>query len=144
MNHFSTFIVSLPSSFEYTSDVEYRNHLRRVFRFDPHEKYTYKGSLVEFSELDPVTQDELLFDNTSMSSNMDILMEDTMHDYIFQEIYMNAAARMFSTDVKIGQAVACSYDTFNWYFTCCWHFYVGGVSAVKTCSEYKKLKNYFI
>ena len=140
MNHF---ITTLPSTFEYTTDLEYRNHLRRVFRFDPKEKYTYQGTLVEFSQLDPVTQDELLFDNVSMSSNMDILLEDTMHEDIFKELYMHAAGRMFSTDVKIGQAILCSFDTFNWYFTCTWHFYMGGESAVKICSEYKKLENYF-
>ena len=136
-------IVSLPSFINYRTNEEYRAHMRHVFRFDPTEKFTYDGKLTNFSDLDLCTQDELMFDNKNLSSSMDVLFEDTRHEPFFQDMYLHAAGQMFSTDLKIGQAVLCSYDTFHLYFSCVWYFYVGGISGLLMCSEYQKLKSYF-
>ena len=136
-------IISLPSFINYGTSTEYRAHIRHIFRFDPTEKFTYNGKLTDFSELDQITQDELLFDNKNLSASMDVLFEDTKTEPFFQDMYLHAAGQMFSTDLQIGQAILCSYDTFNLYFACVWYFYVGGISGLLMCSEYQKLKSYF-
>ena len=136
-------IISLPSCVNYSTSKDYRAHIRHVFQFDPTEKFTYNGKLTEFSQLDPRTQDELLFDNKRLSASMDVLFEDTMKEPYFHDLYVLAAGQMLSTDPKIGQAVLCSYDTFHLYFACVWYFYAGGISGLLMCSEHQKLKSYF-
>ena len=140
---FKSYIVSLPSCVFYKNNTDYRSSIRHIFRFDPTEKFTYEGKMTEFSELDSQTQDELLFDSKSLSASMDSLFEDTMAEPFFQDLYLHAAAQMFSTDLKIGQAVLCSYDTFHLYYACVWYFYVGGISGLLLCAEHQKLKHYF-
>ena len=108
-------ITSLSSFIQYNNDAEYRAHIRKIFRFDANEKFTYGGKITKFSELDQETQDELMFDSKQVSQTMDELYEDTIKDGVFRELYMSAAGRMFSTDPKIGHAIVCSYDTFQWY-----------------------------
>ena len=136
-------LISLPSSIHYTTNADYRGHIRRIFRFDPTEKFTYNGKMTAFAELDAKTQDELLFDNKKLSACMDVIFEDTISEPYFQDMYLHAAGQMFSTDAKIGQAVLCSYDTFHLYYACVWYFYVGGVSGLLMCAEHQKLKSYF-
>jgi hypothetical protein len=136
-------IISLPSCIQYENDTEYRNHIRRIFRFDPNEKFTYNGKITKFSKLDSQTQDEIMFDSKQVTETMDEMYRDTSKEGHFQELYIHAAGRMFSTDPHIGHAIICSYDTFQWYYTCVWYFYVGGVSSLLMCSEYEKLKSYF-
>ena len=140
---FRDHIISHPSFISYTSDKEYRAQIRQIFRFDPTEKFTYHGKMTNFSDMDPVTQDELMFDNKKLSQSMDMLFEDTIAEPFFQDMYLHAAGQMFSTDLKIGQAVLCSYDTFGLYFACVWYFYAGGISGLLMCSEHQKLKSYF-
>jgi hypothetical protein len=60
-------------------------------------------------------------DMDALETGMDKLFLATCEDPIFRTLYEYAAGRMFSTDLKIGQAVLCSYDTFPWYFSCVWH-----------------------
>lgn len=141
---FKNYIISLPSFIHYKSDEEYRGCVRHIFRFDLNETYSYEGKLTNFSQLDVKTQDELLFDNKALTESMDRLYEDTIKEPFFQDLYLHAAGQMFSTDPKIGQAVLCSYDTLHMYYACVWFFYVGGVSALLSCAEYKKLNHYFI
>ena len=136
-------ITSLSSFIQYNNDTEYRAHIRKIFRFDANEKFTYGGKITKFSEMDQETQDELMFDSKQVSQTMDELYEDTIKDSVFRELYMSAAGRMFSTDPKIGHAIVCSYDTFQWYYACVWYFYVGGVSSLLMCSDYEKIKSYF-
>lgn len=137
------YILSLPSCMIYGDDDEYRNKIRRVFQFDPNEKYDYDGKITDFNILDAKTKNELFFDSKHMAKNMDQLYEDTKDDSHFKELYLAASGRMFSTDPKIGQAVLCSYDTFSWYYSCVWYFYLNGVSGLLACSAYKNLKSYF-
>lgn len=137
------YIKSLPSCLMYSDDSEYREKLRMFLRFDKDEKFTYNGKITKFSDLDEITQDELLFDSKNTTKHMDILYEITNKEHVFREIYIHAAARMFSEDPKIGQAVVCSYDTFRWYYASVWYFLNGGISGLCVCPEIKKLKNHF-
>ena len=126
-----------------TTNEEYRNCIRLVFRFDPTEKFTYDGKLQSFDSLDEQTQDELLFDSKRVHASMDTLYEITTTSSFFRELYLNAAGRMFSTDPKIGQAVVCAYDTFDLYHACVWYYLFGGYTSLTSCAEYSKLKTYF-
>lgn len=134
---------ALPSVILYTDDHEYRNAIRKTFRFDPKEKYNYNGIIQDFESLDDITKDEVFLDSKSITTSMDCLYEHTIIEPHFQELYEKSAGRMFSTDPQIGQAVLCAYDTFMLYYSAVWHFLHGGVSALLNCPEYKKLVSYF-
>jgi hypothetical protein len=140
---FLEYFKSLPSVIVYASNREYRAHIRKTFRFDPTETYSYEGKWVNFDDLDEESKDELMFDSNSMSKSMDILLKATENDHFFQDLYRHAAGRMFSESLEIGQAVVCSYDTFHLYYSCVWYYLHGGTSSLSAIEEYKKLKAYF-
>jgi hypothetical protein len=62
-----------------------------------------------------------------------------MEFWFFEDIYLLAAATMFSTDVKIGQTILCSYDFFHLYFTCLWHFFLEKDTKIETLSSYQEI-----
>lgn len=138
-----SYFKSLPSAIVYSSNQEFREHIRKAFRFDPKEKFTYHGKLAEFEDLDDESKDELMFDSKSLSTSMDILFKATENDSFFQDLYRHAAGRMFSESLEIGQAVVCSYDTFQLYYSCVWFYLHGGSSSLSSSEEFKKLKAYF-
>ena len=139
LDYYST----LPSFIVYETNQEYRDCIRLVFRFDPKETFTYDGQIQSFDSLDEETQDELLFDSKRVYESMDIMYQLTSTSLFFQELYLNAAGRMFSTDPKIGQAVVCAYHTFDLYHACVWYYFFGGTTSLYACGEYSKLKTYF-
>lgn len=147
---FFDYVRSLNPHISYDSDPEYRQHLRRVFRFSP-EKRTYYANLKlsDFEEIDPISKDEMELDMDALEEGMNRLFLATCDDPIFRTLYEYAAGRMFSTDPKIGQAVLCSYDTFPWYFSCVWH-HLMNVSeneskekCVVALQEYQQLCSWF-
>ena len=73
---------------------------------------------------------------------MEEWFKKTMKNKEFQNLYLSAAGRMFSTDLRIGQAVICSYDTFHLYYTCIWHLYNDGIE-IAYLDEYKQLQKWF-
>jgi hypothetical protein len=56
---------------------------------------------------------------------------------IFKELYTLAAATMFSTDVKVGQVVLCSYDYFHLYFNCLWYFFLKKDTKLESLTSYQ-------
>jgi len=142
---FLLYFKSLPSAIVYASSREYRDHIRKVFRFDPKEKHTYNGKLVTFEDMDEESIDELMFDSKSMSTSLDVLFKATEHDIFFKDLYLHAAGRMFSESLEIGQAVVCSYDTFHLYYSYVWYSLQGENSSLSAAMEEvkQKLKEYF-
>jgi hypothetical protein len=147
-NIYITHIRSLNPQISYDSDQEYRQHLRRVFRFSP-EKRTYYANVkpsdieeMNFEDLDPISKDEMELDMDALEEGMDMIFLATWEDPIFHTLYEYAAGRMFSTDPKIGQAVLCSYDTFAWYFSCVWYF-ISREKNVVELQEYQQLCSWF-
>ena len=134
---------SLPSVFVYSDDSEYRKILRRVFQFDPNARYSYDGKLKPIESLDSVSQDELSFDADKISDAMDKIYEATSKCFYFQDLYKNAAATMISTSPEIGHAVLCSYDYFNKFHTCVWHYLNGGEYALCSCIQFHDLVTKF-
>ena len=140
MNHaaFFEYFRSLNPTISYHSDPEYRQHLRRIFRFSP-EKRTYYANVkssdlalnFEDLDIDPQSKDEMELDMDALEEGMDMIFLATREDPIFRTLYEYAAGRMFSTDPKIGQAVLCSYDTFAWYFSCVWQHLMDSDSKEK-------------
>ena len=149
---FFEYFRSLSPHISYHSDQEYRQHLRRVFRFSP-EKRTYYANLkqsdLDFEEMDPQSKDEMELDMDALEEGMDMIFLATHDDPIFRTLYEYAAGRMFSTDPKIGQAVLCSYDTFPWYFSCIWHYLMhlrenrSEEKCVVELQEYQQLCSWF-
>ena len=143
IEHYKT----LPSQISYNNNEEYRRYLRTVFRLDPNKITPYSSlnleDIYKQSEIDEESRDEMEFDPDTLDKNMEILFKKTYKIYDFKEIYILAAARMFSTDIKIGQAVLCSYDTFSLYHTCIWYILVDPFMNIETITEYNELLKYF-
>jgi len=131
----------LPSSISYQTNIEYRQWIRRIFHFTKDAK-TYYANLKETdfkTEMDPESKDEMDYDYDSMQIGLDILFEQTIDEPIFEEMYILAAATMISTDVKIGQAVLCSYDYFYLYYNCLWHFFLDKKIEVLGLPTYQEI-----
>jgi hypothetical protein len=137
MDLFSRF----PSSISYKTNQEYRNWIRRIFHFTKDAK-TYSANLNEKdfeTNIDDESKDEMDYDHDSMKIGLDIILEKTLHETIFKEMYTLAAAAMFSTDVKVGQVVLCSYDYFHLYFTCLWFFFLEKDTKIESLASYQDL-----
>ena len=123
---FFSHIQSLPSHLSYHSNREYREVIRKVFQFQPEKRFYYAGleqsDIISELDLDTESKDEMELDMDSFEKGMELLFLATHSHPFFQLLYEYAAARMFSTDPRIGQAIICSYDTFSWYFTCIWYY----------------------
>ena len=135
-----------PKTISYHSNQEYRVWIRTLFHFSPNTYSNFADISVSDLditeiEMDEETKDELEFDTEKMNEIMEILFLATKEHLFFQELYLHAAGRMFSTDLSIGQAVVCSYDTFSWYYTCVRHFLFH--DRIDDLSEYRKLQQWF-
>ena len=141
MDLFSNF----PSSISYKNNKEYRDWIRRIFRFNKDVK-SYYADLTEkemANEIDAESRDEMEFDMNRIEIVLDFILNNTIQSLIFEELYILASATMFSTDVKIGQTVLCSYDFFYLYYTCLWHFFTDSSRKTETIPEYQQLRSMF-
>ena len=133
----------LPLKINYNSNQEYRQWIRKVFHFSNDAKTYFadlsKEDIVE-EGMDEESMDEMLFDMSKMNAGLDFFYKLTEFHPEFQELYIHAAAQMFSTDPTIGQAVLCSYDYFHLYYTCVWHFLKDNYVSVEIIPEYHVLK----
>lgn len=142
-------ITKLPAKIHYSNNTEYRQQIRNIFDISKTARSYYVdisfiSSFKEYDkEEDDETKDELNYDMTIMEKGMEELFTITKNNPQFKEIYLYAAARMFSTDLSIGQAVICSYDTFYLYYTCIWHF-INNNQEISNLEEYQKLKKWFL
>lgn len=102
----------------YTNNTEYRQCLRELFNMECSHNPELEG-------IDEETKDELLYDENTMSSIMDEIYNATKKNDLFNELYDLAAARMFSTDRTIGQAVLLSYDYLCFFHNCLANFIKG-------------------
>lgn len=102
----------------YTNNKEYRQCLRELFNMKCVISPDLEG-------LDEETKDELLYDENTMSVIMDEIYNATNKNEFFNELYDLAAARMFSTDRTIGQAVLLSYDYLCFFHNCLASFLKG-------------------
>lgn len=140
---FLTYYRNLPSNIYYTTDSEYRASIRKIFGIDesnvitPYSSYD-KEDMCEPKEMDDISKDETRLDSRTLDGRMDILYNLTYEHDFFSELYESAAGQMLSTDLKIGQAVVCSYDTFAMYHTAIWLYLVRGDVSKNECKELYK------
>jgi len=145
-----TRIKSLPSKINYTNNKEYRQQIRNIFDISVLARSFYadledlKNDLKEENE-DEETTDELNYDSSLVDKGLEewflFSIEKTTNND-FKDLYLYAAGRMFSTNLRIGQAVICAYDTFYLYYTCIWHLYNGN-TEIANLEEYKQLRKWF-
>jgi hypothetical protein len=119
---------------EYTNDKEYRICLRQLFEMAD-------SSRDQDNDIDDLTLDELNFDNDATTQCLDYIYLQTKNDSRFQELYLGAAAVMFSTDPEIGLVVLFSYDSLMYFHSCLCCFFRG--ESVETNIEYMVLKDKF-
>jgi len=124
---------------EYTNTTEYRKCIRKLFNMDK-ENYEDKIKKIENHNdeiLDDETRDEISYDDDSSKMMLEYLFQKTQHIEEFSELYKKAAARMFSVDETIGQAILFSYDYLCNYHYCLVDFFNGVFS--KNSDSYKVL-----
>jgi hypothetical protein len=124
---------------EYTNTSEYRKCIRKLFNMNK-ENYEDKIRKIENHNdeiLDDETRDEISYDDDSSKMMLEYLFKKTQHIEEFSELYKKAAARMFSIDETIGQAILFSYDYLYNYHCCLVDFFNGVFN--KNSDSYKVL-----
>jgi len=101
----------------YNDNDGYRKSLRTVFQMS---SSNMKPDLE--SDIDDETRDELLYDELSTSKVLEYVFKHTQHHHLFQRLYDEAAALMFSTDRNIGMTVLFSYDYLVLFHSCICEF----------------------
>ena len=124
---------------EYNTTEQYRECIRKVFEMD-YSKMSEKIAEIENHNqemLDDITHDEALYDEDAAKIMLEYVYEETVYIPEFKILYEKAAARMFSTDETIGQAILCSYDYFYYYHACLVEFFLQRFST--DFDKYKEL-----
>ncbi len=101
--------VDIPCNYSNTS--EYRN----IFRKITHQSTTPPDNPFD---LDDETLDEQHYDETTVSTFLDTVFENTKTNPLFHVLYDLAAAKMISMDREIGLAVLFSYDYLSAFYPC--------------------------
>jgi hypothetical protein len=97
----------------YSNDLEYRMTVRQIFQMNS-DSYPE----IVHSDIDPISRDELEYDEKSADIAMQYVMNHTQNEALFAPIYEQAASFMFSTDANIGLAVLFSYDYLLLFHNC--------------------------
>ena len=125
---------------KYSNDKEYRNCLRKIFSMNTN--YTWNDS--DITDLDDVSQDELLYDSDATTNFLDFIYDKTKNNTLLIELYTLAASVMISTDTNIGLAVLFSYDYFIYFHKClCIFFDDNNYNNIETNDFFIYLKNRF-
>jgi len=91
------------------------------------------------SDWDEETMDEMAYDDSAISTGLDIIYENTKNHPLFINIYQIAAAKMISTDNEIGLAVCISYDYFKHFHACLDTFNNNPTGFTELSLEYKTI-----
>lgn len=93
----------------YWTNSEYRAAFRKYFNMnvaDLEEKYAH------LKDTDPISYDELLYDEDAVNRGMADILEKTRDKPLFKILYTIAAARLISEDIETGLCVLLTYDFF--------------------------------
>lgn len=123
----------------YKNTNEYRKCIRELFEMNP-EIYKHKIKEIENHNneiLDDETRDEISYDDISSKKMLEYIFKETRNITEFSELYKKAAARMFSIDETIGQAILFSYDYLYDYHNCLVDFFNGGFN--ENSNSYREL-----
>jgi hypothetical protein len=104
----------------YNTNEEYRQKLREMFYMDCSK---IKESISSVEEIDDVSLDELMYDETKINNEMEKMYELTKDHKLFQNLYDLAASKMFSIDRTIGQCILFSYDYWYLFHKCLYVYF---------------------
>jgi len=123
----------------YSNNKEYRQAIRQFF----HMNIDVIEAEIKQYDYDEETQDELLFDEDAMNLGMTNILEKTLGNHLFDELYCLAAAQMISMDKETGLCVLLSYDFFSDFYNV-WTAYLENPNNFsETNAFYILLKNRF-
>lgn len=120
----------------YSNNKEYRELLRIFFNMDT----SNIESEIKHLNYDDETYDELLFDEMAVSNSMTNIFEKTKGNILFDELYILASAKMFSTNKETGLCILLSYDFFYDFYKL-WNSYIDNNFISKTNEYYILLQN---
>ena len=113
-----TFVYPIDLTISYTNDEEYRKTIRQIFQMNS-DSYPE----IVHSDIDPVSRDELEYDDSAANFAMEYVFDKTRRIPPFIAIYEQAASFMFSTDINIGMTVLFSYDYLLLFHNCLRDFF---------------------
>ena len=120
----------------YENDEEYRMVICKLFAKNGDFSFYKKKLNVDESSLE---EDELEFDEMLIMKNMEHIYILTKENYLFQNLYDLAAAKMLSTDRSMGQCILFSYDYLQYYYSCICIFINTPEEFTENCLVYKTL-----
>jgi hypothetical protein len=103
----------------YSNNKEYRQAIRNIFNMNVGN---IESEIKQYN-YDKETEDELLFDEAAMSSGMTNILEKTLGNSLFDELYSLAAAKMISMDKETGLCILLSYDYLSDFYNV-WNAYL--------------------
>jgi len=112
---------NIARNISYNDNFSYRSCLREITNMDKSAIYVPWDRMDD--DLDDETKDEMLFDSAKMTTFMDYIYDKTCKVSKFDELYVLAAGKMFSTDQNIGLAILFSYDYFIDFHKCLVDFF---------------------
>lgn len=112
----------IPKTF---STEQYRNYIRGLFNMKLDQIKLENEQIQQMNQetWDPVTQDEMNYDEQSASQFMNFVETSTISNTAFQILYKKAAAKMFSQDLGIGLSILFSYDYLHLFHLCLCDFF---------------------
>ena len=133
---------NIPYDFDLTIDhSNYYSNSNQYYRKCIRELFKMNVEITpEIACLDEETQDELLYDEKTMNSTLQLLFDATIGDPLLKELYDLGAATFFSTDRTIGQVVLFSYDYLPLFHPCLRDFFREPDTWVITNIHYLALK----
>jgi len=118
---------------KYTDNFEYRESMRQVFHMTPTPTIA--------DDIDDESRDELLYDDSSISTGLDYIFDATKDVPAFSELFLVGAGRMLSNNKEIGLAVVFSYDYFELFHLCLRDYFADPSAFTAKNENYVKLWN---
>ena len=122
---------------QYKNNFQYRECLRNVFSMDV-TKNPPKWEQMD-ADLDEETKDELVYEGGAVLQGMNYICSATKNNKELQQLYLDAAALMFSTDPEIGLSILFAYDYFVDFHICLQVFFENPSGFSETTPEFQKI-----
>lgn len=123
---------------QYSDNFQYRQCLRDVFSMDI-TKNPPKWDQMDH-DLDEETKDELVYEGGAISNGMDYIYTATKNNTELKQLYLDAAALMFSQSPDIGLSILFAYDYFIDFHNCLRVFFQNPSGFSETTPEFQKIK----
>jgi len=132
----TSFVYPTNDKVKYTTDAEYRQSLRNLFKMNEH--------LSNNQYLDEISKDENNYDEQTVKLWIDWISEETQNCYELNELYKLAAATMISLDRHTGLAVLFSFDYFEDFHSLLSIYFKNVINDLEMTSPYERLWNRLI